>query len=435
MIERYSTKEMDNIWSDQAKFDAWLKVELLACEAWSKLGVIPEVDVELLKEKATFNVDRIKEIEALTKHDVIAFTRTVSESLGYEKKWVHYGLTSTDVVDTAYGYLIKQANELLEKEIYDVLQILNKMAHQYKYSACIGRTHGIHAEITTFGLKLALYYDEFVRNIERFKNAQKNIEVGKISGAVGTFSNTPPFVQDYVCLKLDIASSNISTQILQRDRHAQYLSTLALIASSVEKICTEFRHLQRSEVNEVKEGFSKGQKGSSAMPHKRNPISCENLCGCARVMRGYMVTSFENIVLWHERDISHSSAERIIIPDATTLLHYVLRRFKNILLNLEVDEEKMVENIYLTHGAVFSGRVLNTLVEHGLSREEAYDTVQPLALKSYKEGIDLHVLLSSSALVMNILTPEELASCFDVKFALKEVDTIYKRVFENRKIK
>lgn len=435
MLERYSTQEMSALWTDQTKFEAWLKVELLACEAWSKLDVIPEQDVELLKVKATFNVAEIEALEAQTKHDVIAFTRAVSSSLGYEKKWIHYGLTSTDVVDTAYGYLIKQADELLEKELYQVLQVLNEMAHQYKYSACIGRTHGIHAEITTFGLKLALYYDEFMRNVERFKNARKNIEVGKISGAVGTFSNTPPFVQDYVCLKLGLASSNISTQILQRDRHAQYLSTLALIASSIEQVCVEFRHLQRSEVNEVREGFSKGQKGSSAMPHKRNPISCENLCGCARVMRGYMVTSFENMALWHERDISHSSAERIIIPDATILLHYMLRRFKNILQNLEVDEEQMVENIYLTHGAVFSGRVLNVLVEHGLSREEAYDVVQPLALQSYKEGIDLHALLSSSALVMNVLTPEELASCFDVKFALREVDTIYKRVFENRKPK
>ncbi|MDR3215000.1 MAG: adenylosuccinate lyase [Bacilli bacterium] len=435
MIERYSTQEMEFIWSDVSKFNTWLKVELLACEAWSKLGVIPESDVTLLKDKATFSIARINEIEQETRHDVIAFTRAVSESLGFEKKWVHYGLTSTDVVDTAYGYLIAQANSLLELELYELAQILNQKAHQYQYSPCIGRTHGIHAEITTFGLKMALWYDEMIRNIERFKNAQRNIEVGKISGAVGTFGNTPPFVQDYVCLQLGIGSSNISTQILQRDRHAQYLSTLALIAASIEKFCVEFRHLQRTEVNEVKEGFSKGQKGSSAMPHKRNPISSENLCGCARVMRGYMLSSYENIALWHERDISHSSAERIIIPDATTLLHYMIKRFKTILSNLEVDEQMMLNNIYLTHGAVFSGRVLNTLVENGLSREEAYDVIQPLALQSYKEKIDLHPLLSANALINNILSPAQLAQCFDIKYHLKEVDTIFKRVFNNKRTK
>lgn len=435
MIERYSTEEMDFIWSDLSKFNTWLKIEILASEAWNKLGVVPDADLELLKEKATFDIDRINEIEKETKHDVIAFTRAVSETLGYEKKWVHYGLTSTDVVDTSYGYLIAQANSLLEIELYDLAQLLKQMANKYKYTPCIGRTHGIHAEITTFGLKIALWYDELQRNIKRFKEAQKNIEVGKISGAVGTFGNTPPFVQDYVCLNLNINSSNISTQILQRDRHAQYMSTLALIGSSIEKVCTEIRHLQRTEVNEVKEGFSSGQKGSSAMPHKRNPIGSENLCGCARVIRGYMVTAFEDINLWHERDISHSSAERIIIPDATTLLHYMIRRFKGILANLEVNEQQMLENIYLTHGAVFSGQILNTLVSKGLSREEAYDLIQPIALDSYRMKEDFHALLSANVTIANVLTPEELAGCFDMKHHLKEVDTIFKRVFTNSRYK
>ena len=435
MIERYSTEEMDFIWSDLSKYNTWLKIELLACEAWNKLEVIPDKDLNLLKEKASFDIEKINEIEQQTKHDVIAFTRAVSETLGYEKKWVHYGLTSTDVVDTAYGFLIAQANSLLEIELYELAQILKQMAEKYKYTPCIGRTHGIHAEITTFGLKIAIWYDELQRNIKRFKDAQRIIEVGKISGAVGTFSITPPFVQDYVCLNLNINSSNISTQILQRDRHAQYMATLALIASSIEKVCTELRHLQRTEVNEVKEGFSQGQKGSSAMPHKRNPISSENLCGCARVMRGYMVTAFENISLWHERDISHSSAERIIIPDASTLLHYMIRRFKNILTNLEINEGQMLDNIYLTNGAVFSGQVLTALVAKGLSREEAYDLVQPIALNSARRQVDFHALLSANAMISSIFTYEELANCFDIKNHLKEVDTIFKRVFTNSRYK
>ena len=429
MINRYSTPEMNAIWNDQSKFESWLKVEILATQAWNKLGVVPDRDLALIEEKATFDINRIFEIEQATKHDVIAFTRAVSESLGYEKKWIHYGLTSTDVVDTALGYQIKQANDLIEAALYQFAQVLKEMALQYKYSPCMGRTHGIHAEITTFGLKFALWYDELQRDIKRFKDVRKIIECGKISGAVGTFGNTPPFVQDYVCLELGISSANISTQILQRDRHASYMSILALIASLIEKIGTEIRHLQRSEVNEVKEGFSKGQKGSSAMPHKRNPIGSENMAGCARVIRGYMVTAYENINLWHERDISHSSAERIIIPDGTTLLHYMLKRFTSLVGNLEVNEQQMLDNIYVTHGSVFSGQVLSALVAKGLSREEAYDIVQPLALQAYRDKTDLHTLLSITPQVTNLLNERELAACFDITHHLKEVDTIYKRVF------
>lgn len=429
MIKRYSTEEMDFIWSDESKFNTWLKVEILALEAWNQLEVVPTNELNLIKENASFDINRIYEIEAETRHDVIAFTRAVSETLGHEKKWIHYGLTSTDIVDTSLAYLINQANGLIEYELYELSKVMKRMAEEFKYTPCIGRTHGIHAEIMTFGLKIALWYDELERNIQRFKHARKMVEVGKISGAVGTFGNTPPSVQDYVCFKLGIGSTNVSTQVLQRDRFAQYMSTLALIASSIEKVAVELRHLQRSEVNEVKEGFEPGQKGSSAMPHKRNPISSENLSGCARVMRGYMVTAFENIPLWHERDISHSSAERIIIPDATTLLHYMLRRFNKLLTNLEVNEEVMYENIYITNGAVFSGQVLNSLVAHGLSREEAYDLVQPIALKSYKSGEDFHALLSANSYIISVLGPDGLAHCFDLKHHLKEIDSIYKRVF------
>lgn len=433
MIERYNTPEMKQIWSDANKFDTWLKIEVLACQAWEKLGVIPAFDLKLIEENASYDINRVLEIEQETRHDVIAFTRAVSESLGNESKWIHYGLTSTDVVDTAYGYLLSQANELIEYELYEVARVFKKIAYDYQYTPCIGRTHGIHAEIMTFGLKAALWYDELQRNLKRFKESAKMVEVGKISGAVGTFGNTPPYVQDYVCNQLNIGSSNISTQILQRDRFADYLATLALIASSIEKVSTELRHLQRTEVNEVKEGFGVNQKGSSAMPHKRNPISSENLSGCARVMRGYMVTAYENVPLWHERDISHSSAERIILPDSTTLLHYMLRRFKNVLSNLEVNEQTMLDNIYLTNGAVFSGQVLNTLVENGLTREEAYDLIQPIALKAYRENEDFHTLLSANSYINNILSAKQLAQCFDLKHHLKEVDTIYNRVFSHKR--
>lgn len=431
MIERYSSEEMDFIWSEVSKFNTWLKVELLALEAWSQLGVIPKDDYELIRDSAMFNIDRINQIEQQTKHDVIAFTRSVSESLGPEKKWFHYGLTSTDVVDTANGFLIAQANSVLELELNELKKTLKEMAEKYKYSPCIGRTHGIHAEITTFGLKIALWYDELERNLKRFDEAKQNIETGKISGAVGTFSNTPPFVQDYVCYHMELNSAKISTQILQRDRHAQYMATLSLIASSIEKIAVEIRHLQRSEVNEVKEGFSKNQKGSSAMPHKRNPIGCENLCGAARVMRGYMLTSYENIALWHERDISHSSAERIIIPDATTLLHYMIRRMNSILKNLEVNENQMYSNIFVTNGAIFSGVVLNKLVAKGLSREEAYDLIQPIALYSYKYHEYFLDLLLKNQFITSLFTTYELKECFDVKYHLKEVNNIFRRVFNH----
>ena len=428
MIERYSRKIMRDVWTEENKFSAYLEVETLSCEAWSKLGVIPAEDVEKIRANATFKVDRIKEIEEQTRHDVVAFTRAVSESLGEERKWVHYGLTSTDVVDTANGYLIKQADAILLKDLEEFLEVLRRRAVEFKSTPCIGRTHGIHADITSFGLKWALWFEEMKRNIERFKTAAAGVEAGKMSGAVGNFANIPPFIQDYVCDKLGINSANISTQVLQRDRHAYYVGTLALIASTLEQMAFEVRNLQRTEVREVEEAFRKGQKGSSAMPHKRNPISSENICGCARVMRGYMAASYENVALWHERDISHSSTERIILPDATELLDYMLNRFKGILDNLVVYPETMLANIYRTKGVIFAQRVMNALIGKGLSREQAYDTVQPIAMKAWTEGLDYQTLLKESADVMGLLSVEELESCFTLDYYFKNVDYIFGRV-------
>lgn len=428
MIERYSRAEMREIWSDQNRFQAWLEVEILAAEAWSKLGEIPEADVAAIRKNASFDIARILEIEQETRHDVVAFTRAVSESLGDERKWVHYGLTSTDVVDTAYGYVYKQVNELLEKDLMHMLEVLKKQALAYKDTIMMGRTHGVHAEPTTFGLKFALWYDEMRRNIERFQLARKQIEVGKISGAVGTFANTPPFVEEYVCEHLGIGHALISTQTLQRDRHAFYMATLASIASTIDKMATEVRHLQRSEVREAEEYFAKGQKGSSAMPHKRNPIGSENMSGCARVIRGYMVTAYEDVALWHERDISHSSAERIIMPDATMLLDYMLHRFSNILENLFVYPENMRRNMDRTLGLIFSQRVLLALIDKGWSRESAYDTVQPLAMQAWEEQVPYRSLIESNRDIVATLSQEEIADCFDPSYHVKHVDEIFVRV-------
>ena len=428
MIERYSRKVMRDVWTEENKFGAYLEVETLSCEAWSKLGVIPAEDVEKIRANARFEVSRIREIEEQTRHDVVAFTRAVSESLGEERKWVHYGLTSTDVVDTANGYLLKQANAILLKDLQEFQEVLRARAIEFKATPCIGRTHGIHADITSFGLKWALWYEEMKRNIERFQAAAARVEAGKMSGAVGNFANIPPFIQDYVCEKLGIESAAISTQVLQRDRHANYVGTLALIAATLEQMAFEVRNLQRTEVREVEEAFRKGQKGSSAMPHKRNPISSENICGCARVMRGYMVTAYENVALWHERDISHSSTERIVLPDATELLDYMLTRFKGILENLVVYPEIMLSNIYRTRGVIFAQRVMNALIAKGLSREQAYDTVQPIAMDAWTNNKDYKTLLEASADVTNKLSREELDNCFTLDYYFKNVDEIFRRV-------
>ena len=428
MIERYTRPEMGAIWTEENKYKAWLEVEILACEAWAELGVIPKEDVAKIRENASFNIDRIYEIEKETRHDVVAFTRAVSETLGEERKWVHYGLTSTDVVDTALSYLIKQANTILLKDIENFIEILKNKAKEHKYTVMMGRTHGVHAEPTTFGLKLALWYEEMKRNLERFKQAAEGIEYGKISGAVGTYANIDPFVEKYVCEKLGTKPAPISTQTLQRDRHAQYMSTIALIATSIEKFAVEIRGLQKSEIREVEEAFAKGQKGSSAMPHKRNPIGSENMTGMARVIRGYMLTAYENVPLWHERDISHSSAERIIIPDATIALNYMLNRFGNIVKNLTVFPENMKRNMERTHGLIYSQRVLLALIDKGLAREEAYDTVQPKAMESWETQVPFRTLIEAEEKITSKLSPEEIDDCFDYNYHLKNVDTIFERL-------
>ncbi|EBB6231392.1 adenylosuccinate lyase [Listeria innocua] len=428
MLERYTRKEMGNIWTEQNRYQAWLEVEILACEAWAELGDIPKEDVKKIRANAKFDVERIHEIELETRHDVVAFTRSVSESLGEERKWVHYGLTSTDVVDTANSYLLKQANEILRKDLENFIAVIGEKAKEHKYTVTMGRTHGVHAEPTTFGLKLALWYEEMKRNLERFNFAADGVEFGKISGAVGTYANIDPFVEAYVCEKLGTTPAPISTQTLQRDRHAEYLATLALIATSVEKFAVEVRALQKSEVREVEEFFAKGQKGSSAMPHKRNPIGSENVTGLARVIRGHMVTAYENVPLWHERDISHSSAERIILPDSTILLDYILNRFGNIVKNLTVFPENMKRNMDRTLGLIYSQRVLLALIDKGLARERAYDVVQPRAMEAWEKQVPFRELVEQDATITENLSAEEIADCFDYNYHLKNVDLIFDRL-------
>lgn len=428
MIDRYTRKEMKQLWSEKAKFDALLEVEILAAEAWAELGEIPTEDTKKLRERASYNIDRIKEIEAETKHDIVAFTRAVSETLGDEKKWVHYGLTSTDVVDTAYGYQLKQVNQVLKKDLAHLINVIGKKAKEHKYTVQMGRTHGVHAEPTTFGLKLATWYAEMKRNLERFERVAAGVEAGKISGAVGTFANTPPEVETYVCKHLGLRAQDISTQVLPRDLHADYVTTIALIATSIERFAVEIRGLQKTEQREVEEYFAKGQKGSSAMPHKRNPISSENVTGIARVIRGYASTAYDNIPLWHERDISHSSAERIILPDATTLLNYQLNRFANVVEQLTVFPENMKDNMETTFGLIYSQRVMLQLIDKGLSREEAYDLVQPKTAQAWDEKKDFRSLLETDSKITSILTPNDLNDAFDYNYHIKHVDTIFDRV-------
>ncbi|XVK95286.1 adenylosuccinate lyase [Staphylococcus nepalensis] len=427
MIERYSREEMSNIWTDKNRYEAWLEVEILACEAWSKLGDIPAEDVKKIRQNAKVDVNRAKEIEEETRHDVVAFTRQVSETLGEERKWVHYGLTSTDVVDTALSYVIKQANDIIEKDLERFIEVLAQKAKDYKYTLMMGRTHGVHAEPTTFGVKMALWYTEMKRNLERFKHVREEIEVGKMSGAVGTFANIPPEIEAYVCEHLGLDAAPVSTQTLQRDRHAYYIATLALISTSMEKFAVEIRNLQKTETREVEEAFAKGQKGSSAMPHKRNPIGSENITGIARVIRGYVTTAYENVALWHERDISHSSAERIMLPDVTIALDYGLNRFTNIVERLTVFEDNMLTNIDKTYGLIYSQRVLLALINKGLAREVAYDKVQPKAMTSWETKTPFRTLIENDSSITELLSSEELDECFNPKHHLNQVDTIFSR--------
>ena len=428
MIDRYTRPEMADLWSEQAQFQSWLDVELAACQAFAKLGMIPQADVDALYAKASFDIDRIHEIEAETRHDVVAFTRAVSETLGEERKWVHYGLTSSDVVDTAWSYRITKANALITSALDALLAALRVRALEHKYTLMMGRTHGVHAEPTSFGLKLALYFDEMNRNKARLAEAAEGIRVGKISGAVGTFAHISPEIEHHVCASLGLKPAPISTQVLQRDLHAHYLSTLALIGASLEKIAVEIRGLQKSEVREVEEAFGKGQKGSSAMPHKRNPVGSENITGCARLLRGYMVSAYENVALWHERDISHSAVERVIIPDATTIVHYALHRMTRLIAELRVYDDHMRQNMQRTFGLYNSQRVLLALIDKGLPRELAYDTVQPLAMQAWETKLPFRDGVENSDLIQAHLSPSEIAALFDDDVHLRRVDEIFERV-------
>jgi len=420
---------MAQIWTDQRKYETWLEIELTVCEALSRLGKIPVEAVEALRQKARFDVKRIEEIEKVTKHDVIAFLTSVGESVGPLSRYLHYGLTSSDILDTSFAMLLVEASDLILRDIDQLLEVLRKKAFEHKMTVMIGRSHGVHAEPITFGLKMALWYDEMKRNRLRMERAREAVRVGKISGAVGTFAHIPPSVEAFVCDRLGLRPAPISTQIVQRDHHAEFFTTLAILASSVEKFAVELRHLQRTEVLEAEEYFSKGQKGSSAMPHKRNPISAENLSGLARLVRSYSLAALENIPLWHERDISHSSVERVIGPDATILVDYMLQRLTSIVEQLIVYPERMKANLEKTGGLIFSEAVLLRLTEKGLSREEAYHVVQRNAMRVWEEGKDFKHLLSEDEVIQRLLSPGELDELFDAKTHLTHVEEIYGRVF------
>lgn len=428
MIARYSRKQVSDIWSDEARFKIWLDIEILACEAQANLGIIPKLAVKNIRAKAKFNTQKILRIEEKVKHDVIAFLTNVGEYVGMDSRFIHMGMTSSDVVDTCLSVQMKQAGEIILKDLIDVKESLKKKAKKYKYLTQIGRTHGVHAEPITLGLKFALWYDEMNRNIERMKIAIDTISVGQISGAVGTYEHLSPKVEVYVCKKLGLKTTKISTQILQRDRHAEYMNTLALIGSSIEKFTTEIRHLQKTETLELEESFSKGQKGSSAMPHKKNPITCERLSGMARVLRGNALASMENIALWHERDISHSSVERIVVPDSTILTDYVLYQFKQIIDNIVVYEDNIKKNLNLTNGLIFSQTVLLKLIEKKMKRETAYKIVQDVAMKCWREKISFYELLKKDNEVKKYLAEKELNDIFDYSKSKKNIDFIFKRV-------
>ncbi len=428
MIERYLTKKMKNLFSDKSRFDAYLEVEIASLEGWNALGVVPSKDLAAIKKNAKADPKRIAELELITKHDVVAFTRQVSETLGSEKKWIHYGLTSTDVVDTALGLLYKKADDVIAKDFTDLIAAISAKALEYRETPCIGRTHGMHAEVTSFGLKWANYYDELKRDESEFLAHRRLIECCKLSGALGNYANIDPRVQDAAAVRLGLTSASVATQVLSRDRHEEYAATLTITASTLEKIALEIRNLSRTEVGEVEEGFSKGQKGSSAMPQKRNPIASENICGAARMMRGYLIPILEDNALFHERDISHSSVERVAFIDMIELFDYMMVRLTEIVATLAVFPANMAKNIALTHGAVYSQRVLNALIAKGLSREEAYDLIQPLAMAAAQGGEDFLVSLSLDPQIKKLLSPQELRSLFDNAYYLKNVGFIYRRL-------
>jgi adenylosuccinate lyase len=420
---------MSQIWSDESRYRNWLRVELAACEAWAKLGRIPPETLSNIKQRANFDVKRIDELEKTLKHDVIAFLTSVSEFVGEESRYIHLGLTSSDVLDTAFALQLRDAAGIIIEDIKKLIVVLKGLAFRYKHTPMIGRTHGIHAEPTTLGLMFALWYDEMMRNLRRMERAKEVISVGKISGAVGTYANIIPFIEDYVCSLLELKPAKISTQVVQRDIHAEYFLSLAIVAGTVEKIAVQIRHFQRTEVLELEEPFTEGQKGSSAMPHKRNPVLSENLSGLSRLIRSYAVSALENMPLWHERDISHSSVERVIGPDATILIDFMLARLKSLLEGLHIYPENMERNIWLTRGLVFSEKVLLKLVDKGLVREKAYEMVQRNAMKSWRDGENFKDLILSDREIKEHLPAEEIEECFDIAHDLKNVDYIFGKVF------
>ncbi|OPY72206.1 MAG: Adenylosuccinate lyase [Syntrophorhabdus sp. PtaU1.Bin050] len=431
MIERYTLKRMADVWTDHNRLQKWLEIEVLICEAYGDLSEIPSEDLKTIQEKAAFDIDRVNEIEKRTKHDVVAFIESVAEFVGPSSKYIHMGVTSSDILDTSFACLLKEASDLLIEDIVNLMAVLKDKAYEYKFTPMIGRTHGIHAEPVTFGLKMAHFHDEMRRNLERMKAARARVSHGKISGAVGTFAHLQPSIEAYVCRKLGLQPAPISTQIVPRDYHAEFFTTLAIIASSVEKMALEIRHLQRTEVGEAEEYFSKGQTGSSAMPHKRNPIASENLCGLARLIRGYALSALENIPLWHERDISHSSVERVIAPDATILLDYMLERLKNMYKNLMVYPERMEKNLGMSRGLHHSEAIMLSLIKKGLTRQEAYKVTQGVAMKCYENALDFTAELKKDPEMKKYLTDQEIDTITNNEHYFRYVDTIFARVFGN----
>jgi adenylosuccinate lyase len=429
MIDRYALPAMKNIWQEENKYKIWLEIELLACEALFQLKKMNKDAIENIKKNARYSLARIQEIEKITQHDVLAFTTAVGENLGKYSRYFHQGLTSSDILDTSLALELKQSAEIIIEDIERLIRVLKEKALEHKYTLMVGRTHGVHAEPITLGFKFALWFSEMQRNLERIKRAKEEISYGKISGAVGTFAHLDPYVEEYVCKELSLKPAKISNQIIQRDRHAYYMTTLALVASSLEKFTTEIRTLQRTEIYEVEEKFAIGQKGSSAMPHKRNPIICERVCGLSRVVRANAIAAMENINLWNERDISHSSAERIIIPDSNILIDYMLQKFTNLITNLNIYPEHMKQNLEKTKGLMFSQKIMLELTKRGLSREEAYEMVQRISMQVWQGQADFKVLLLENAEVGQYLTKSEIEECFDYQTYLRNIDIIFTRVF------
>ena len=431
MIPRYTRPEMGHIWSDENRFRTWLAVEVAATETLAEAGLVPKDAARVIRERADFKVDRIHQIEAEVRHDVIAFTTAVAEIVGPDARWFHYGLTSNDVVDTAQALLILRASSIIADDLNRLSDALQRRAWEFKNTPMVGRTHGIHAEPITFGFKLANWYSEVQRDIARFSAAAEDLRVGKFSGAVGTFAHLTPELEEKICARLGLKAAAVSSQVIQRDRHAHYLATLAVIACTLDKIATEIRHLQRTEVREAEEFFSEKQKGSSAMPHKRNPVTCEQISGLGRVVRANAQVGFENVALWHERDISHSSAERVILPDSTTLVDYLLNKTTNLIETMFVYPERMMANLESTRGLVFSGQLLLDLVEHGVSREDAYRMVQNHAMRAWKEGLDFRQLVMSDKEITGLVPHQKIERAFDLKRQLRNIDKIFARVFSN----